>query len=527
MTEARAGATAACRRLARAVGASRGWRRAATAFGAGVLAAAALPPVYALPALLVSLPVLIWLIDGAPGLRRAFADGWWFGFGHFVASLYWIGLSLLVDAARFAWLLPFAVLCIPAAVAVYVGIASALARAAGPGWPRLVALAAAWTLAEWARGRLLTGFPWNATGIVWTVSDATMQLAAVGGVFLLSLVAVLAGASPAMLAHGAGRRAWLWPAGAIAAVAALWAGGQWRLAGAATGIVPGVTLRIVQPDIPQRTKWLPAQRDRHLATYLRLSATPAATPPTHLIWPESAVPFIVALDGARRRAMASVVPTGGLLLTGAIRTTPPGEKPFRVWNSLHAIDRSAGIVATYDKFHLVPFGEYIPFSGLLGLTKITAGRTDFSAGPGPTTLDLPGLPPVSPLICYEIIFPEAVTDPGRRPRWLLNVTNDAWFGTSSGPFQHFAMARLRAVEQGLPLVRAANTGISALVDPYGRTLSRLGLNRKGILDGNLPREIARRTPYSLYGDLPILIVSVAMYLMAFWISHRAPARSDP
>jgi apolipoprotein N-acyltransferase len=222
--------------------------------------------------------------------------------------------------------------------------------------------------------------------------------------------------------------------------------------------------------------------------------------------------------------MASVVPPGGLLLSGAIRTTPPGHRPFRVWNSVHAIDRTAEIVATYDKFHLVPFGEYIPFREWLGLNKITAGRTDFSAGAGPRTVGLPGLPPVGPLICYEIIFPGEITEPARRPRWLLNVTNDAWFGASSGPYQHFAMARLRAVEQGLPLVRAANTGISAIVDPYGRVNSRIGLNRRVALDGKLPLGLAGRTPYSLYGDVPILIVSVVLFVVAAGASRLAARR---
>jgi apolipoprotein N-acyltransferase len=272
MTVFQAGAAAACRRLATDVGGLRGWRRAAVAVAAGILAAAALPPLHALPALLLSLPVLVWLIDGAQTFRRAFADGWWYGFGHFVAGLYWIGFSLLVDAAQFAWLLPFATLCIPAALAVYVGLAAVLARFAAAGWTRLLALAAAWTVAEWARGQLLTGFPWNALGIVWTLSDATMQFAAVGGMFALSMIAVLVAASPAMLGHIGGRRAWLWPAGALIAVPLLWAGGELRLAGAVPGVVPEVTLRIVQPNIPQQDKWRPALRDTHLETYLRLSA---------------------------------------------------------------------------------------------------------------------------------------------------------------------------------------------------------------------------------------------------------------
>ncbi|MBT3534743.1 MAG: apolipoprotein N-acyltransferase [Rhodospirillaceae bacterium] len=509
-----------CFRLAKTVGDLTGWRRAGTSFAAGILAAAALPPVYAIPVLLVAFPCLIWLIDSSPSWRRAFWDGWWFGFGHFVAGLYWIGHSLLVDAAQFAWLLPFAVLCIPAVLAVYTGIVAVVARCISQGALRVIAFAALWVLVEWARGQLFTGFPWNAIGTVWAVSEPTMQFAAVGGIYALSLLTVFIAASPATLGRVAGRGKWALPVCALAATACLWTYGAVRLSADAPGSVPGVVLRIVQPNIPQRIKWQPDLRDRHLATYLKLSAQPSATRPTHIIWPETAVPFIVSSDIPRRRAMASIIPPDGLLLTGAVRRTPPGVRPFQVWNSFHGIDPAANIVATYDKFHLVPFGEYVPFRGLLDFAKLTAGRTDFTAGPGPRTLALPGLPPVSPLICYEVIFPDNVTAKDARPRWLLNVTNDGWFGTSSGPFQHFAMARFRAVEQGLPLVRAANTGISAVTDAYGRVLAQIGLNEQGVLTVGLPRPQERPTLFSLYGSKPALIFAVSLVVLTFFERRR-------
>lgn len=526
MTGAALGAARFCSRIADRVGGRAGWRRAAIAFGAGALAAASLPPVYALPVLLAAFPVLVWLIDSAPTFRRAFLDGWLFGFGFFVAGLYWIGFSLLVEAERFAWLLPFAVLCIPAVLALYTGCVASLARCAPAGAPRIVALAAAWVLVEWARGQLFTGFPWNALGTVWAVSDETLQFAALGGMYGLSLVTVLVAAAPALLARDRGRRSWLLPAGALLIVPALWIGGAARLSAAVQQTVPGVVLRIVQPNIPQRDKWHPALRERHLATYLQLSSAPGARPVTHLVWPETAVPFVVATDPALRRIMASAVPPGGLLLTGAIRTTLPGAHPFRAWNSFHAIDGAANIVATYDKFHLVPFGEYVPLRRWIDIAKITAGRTDFSAGPGPRTLSLPGLPPVSPLICYEVIFPGRVVAPGTRPGWLLNVTNDAWFGTSTGPYQHFAMARLRAVEQGLPLVRAANTGISGVIDAHGRTVARLGLNRQGVVDAVLPRGVEGGTVFSRLGSAPVLILAALLLLTAV-VAFRRAGREPP
>lgn len=506
-----------CFSLARTIGGLAGWRRAGVSLMAGILAAAALPPVHAVPVLLLAFPCLIWLIDSSPSRRRAFMDGWWFGFGHFVAGLYWIGFSLLVDAAQFAWLLPFAVLCIPAVLAVYTGFVAVLTRSISRGPLRIIAAAAAWVLVEWLRGQLFTGFPWNAIGTVWAFSDSMMQFASVGGVYALSLLTVFIAASPTMLGYQMGRGGWPFPIIALVLTAGLWSYGAARLPAGTPQFVPDVVLRVVQPNIPQRIKWQPALRDRHLATYLKLSSQRSESAPTHIIWPETAVPFFVASDALRRRAMASIIPKNGLLLTGAVRRSPRGMRPFQVWNSFYAIDPAGDIVATYDKFHLVPFGEYVPFRGLLDFAKITAGRTDFSAGSGPQTITLLGLPPVSPLICYEVIFPGMVTAPSARPHWLLNVTNDAWFGTSSGPFQHLAMARFRAVEQGVPLVRAANTGISAVTDSYGRVLARIDLNKQGALTIGLPRSRETPTPFSIFGSAPVLILSLGLFLFcAVW-----------
>lgn len=489
-----------------------GWRRAGLAALAGGLAAAALPPLYILPVLLFSFPVFIWLIDASRSWKQAFFDGWWFGFGHFIAGLYWIGFSLLVDAEQFAWLYPFAVVCIPAALAFYTGLVAVLVRIAPSMATSVLALASAWTLIEWMRGVLFTGFPWNAIGIVWTAMDATMQFAALAGVYGLSFVTVLIAASPAMLAGDYGDRRLFLPIGALIILGLLWGGGAFRLMNAQTDFTPGITLRIVQPNIAQAIKWHPDYRDQHLATYLRLSSSPSEQSITHTIWPETAVPFIVSANEQGRRAMAAAVKGSGLLLTGAIRSTPRGQRPYQVWNSFHAINASAEIVATYDKFHLVPFGEYVPLRQWLNVAKLTAGRTDFSAGTGPKTLSLSGLPPFSPLICYEIIFPDNVIEAGSSPQWLLNVTNDAWFGTSSGPYQHFAMARLRSVEQGVPLIRAANTGISGTTDAYGRVTARLGLNEQGYIDTGLPQSIKGRTLFSRFGSAPVLLFASLLFL---------------
>ena len=287
------------------------------------------------------------------------------------------------------------------------------------------------------------------------------------------------------------------------------------LAGAGDAVVPDVRLRLVQPNIDQRLKWRPELRRRHVLRQVGMSIAAADTTrgveaPTHVIWAETAVPLALGGDPAALGIIGSATPRGGLVITGALRRTPAGEKPFRVWNSLHAVDDRGRVVGTYDKFHLVPFGEYVPFRGLLSFAKVTAGQVDFSRGSGVRTLRLPGLPPVSPLICYEVIFPGRVADRRDRPGWLLNITNDAWYGRSSGPYQHFAAARMRAVEEGLPLVRVAGTGISGVVDAYGRTVARLGLGRAGVIDSALPAPISAATPYGRLGDRIVLVILIAV-----------------
>ncbi len=496
-----------------------GWRRAAMAAVLGLSAAAALPPIYILPLLVPAFTGLVWLIDGSRSPRSAFAAGWWFGLGYFVLALYWIAEALLVDPAKFGWMIPFAVLGLSGGLALFPALAATAAYLSNrPGVGRVLILAAAWTGAEWLRGAIFTGFPWDLIGYVWTVSDAMLQLAAVTGIYGLSLVTVAAAAMPAVLAAARPpHRARLAVAAVAALLAAIWVAGSLRLEAAETGDVSGIRLRIVQPDIPQTDKWSAVKQKEKFERLLGLSARPAKDPVTVIIWPETAVPFALNLNSAQRNRIAAIAPAGGVVITGGLRVAEQVRGPPKIWNSVFAIDSVNGVVATYDKFHLVPFGEYMPLREYLPLDAITAGPLDLSAGSGPRNVDLPGLPPFSPLVCYEAIFPGQVVASRQRPEWLLNLTNDAWFGKSAGPYQHFAMARTRAVEEGLPLVRAANTGISAVIDPYGRVLARLGLERAGVLDAPLPKSLREPTPYALYGDwilLSALIATIGLAIIA-------------
>jgi len=494
-----------------------GWRRYAVAFSTGVLAMLSLPPVYVLPVLYVAFPVLVWMLAGVSSRRAAFALGWWFGFGWFVVSLYWIGNALLIFGDRHAWMIPFAVLGLPAFLAIYTGLAGLVATLGRNHLERALWLSAGWVAAEWLRGHAFTGFPWNLVGYSWMGSDALMQAASVVGVYGLSLGAVVSASLPAVLAMPGRRLRYGAVAAAVLIPALSLAGGMWRLAGAPApgdAVEPGIGIRIVQAGIPQREKWRRDLRGRNLATNLRLSVEKRPDWVTHIVWPENAATFFIEEEPGYRQAMARVTPPGGLLITGAPRRSGP---PLEIWNSVFAVDSRGDVVGRYDKSHLVPFGEYVPLREYLPISKVTQGAVDYSAGDGPKTLHLPGIPPVSPLVCYEAIFPGGVVDETDRPAWMLNLTNDAWYGISAGPHQHLAISRLRAVEEGMPIVRAANTGISAVADSFGRELGRIGLDRQGVLDFRLPKSLPVATLYARYGDWLAggVIALLAAGLLAF------------
>lgn len=491
----------------------RGWRAWGVAFLAGATATLALPPAHFLPALYLTFPVLVWLLGDARRPRSAFALGWWFAFGYFAASLYWIGFAMLVHAARHAWLLPFASLGLPAFLAIFGGLAALATIGASSHLERGLRLALAWCVAEWLRGHILTGLPWNLVGHSWAGSDALAQSAAAVGIYGMSLLATVSACLPAVLADPGRRRSVFALLVGAGLVAVPWAGGAWRLAAAprpGTDMQPGVGLRIVQAGIPQREKWRRDLRVRNLKRYLDYTVRDRPDWITDVIWPENAATFFIEERPDLRKLIARALPPDGALLTGAPRRE---SAPLRIWNSMFVIDSTGSVIARYDKAHLVPFGEYVPMRKWLPVDKIAAGAVDYSPGPGPRTLHVPGLPPLSPLICYEAIFPGAVVDPRDRPQWLLNLTNDAWYGHTAGPHQHLVMARMRAIEEGLPLVRAANTGISAVVDSYGRILTRMELTDQGALDSRLPRPARQATLFSRYGDGPFFLAAVVFAIV--------------
>lgn len=531
-----------------------GWKRGLAALLAGGFAALALPPFFLLPALVISLPILALLLDGADAdppvdrkSRRVFGrpgffwTGWWFGFGWFLVGLSWITEALLVDADAHAWLIPFALLFIPGGLAFFHAIACGVA---GFFWPtgawRLVVLASSLAGFEWLRGVLLTGFPWNGLNLALAGHDWLIQGFAVTGAPLATLLLALVALAPATL----------WPHGiqangsklfilACAAIACGWVMfGAARVLVADAPVVEEDVFRVVQPNIAQVDKWDPSLAGQHLGTLLQLTSEPenaddlAMLGATHVVWPESAFPFLIAERPDALRQIAQALPIGTTLISGAVRSHVQfGERVFG--NSVFAFNDRGEIIDAYDKVRLVPFGEMLPFSRTLdrlGIRALVGAPAGFVPGPDPTPIRSASGFSSLPLICYEVVFASFVRKGilAHRPRYLLNVTNDAWFGASAGPHQHFHQARLRSVETGVPMVRSANTGISAIIDGKGRVVASIPLAEQGVLAAPLPGKLDP-TPYLKFGDLPFtaiiaLVALVSLYLRLTNRHERASAR---
>jgi apolipoprotein N-acyltransferase len=519
-----------------------GWKRGTIALAAGALSSLAMAPFNAWPVLFLTFPVAVWLIDGAAagrlrGVPAAAMTGFWFGLGYFVPGLYWIGYAFLVDASTFGWLMPFAVLGLPAYLALFTTLGFAFARLL---WThdasRVLALAIGLTVAEWFRGHVLTGFPWNAFGYALTEPLALAQTASLIGIWGLTFLTIAIFASPAVLIDGGsrGRSPWIAPVAALALLLAMGVFGAVRLSLNPTRIVADVKLRIMQPNLQQDAKFNYAAKAQVMQKYLTLSdrasgpGSSGVRDASILIWPESAFPFFLTREADAMAEIADLLSKGGtVLITGSVRApdVPPETRITRAYNSIYVIDHDGSVLSFYDKLHLVPFGEYLPFQNwmeYLGFEQLTKIQGGFIPGTVRHSLQIPNAPRALPLICYEAIFPSAVATQEDRPGWIVNLTNDGWFGISTGPHQHLQQARVRAIEQGLPLVRAANTGISAVIDPLGRIVAELGLGIEGVLDSKLPAAIPP-TVYARTGNIPAAILLAAAFL--FVVRRRLAKRT--
>jgi len=486
----------------------------------GGLAALAHPPFGVLPGLL-GFALALHALDAAPAhrpWRSAFARGWAAGFAYFLVGLWWVAEAFFVDAETYGWMAPFAVVLLPAGLALFWGAAALAYRRLAPESPRRVLVfAALFALAEWLRGHVLTGFPWDLPGEAWKAGSAPSQAAAFLGAYGLSVVTLAIAAAPAaLLGPGSRLGKGLAVGAAVLTLAGLWAQGAARLASARPETT-NLMVRVVQPDIPQSLKWSPEAFRAIVERHAALTAAPAARRPDVVVWSEAAIPtpieYVLAPETwTRDRVLGSLKP-GQTLLAGVVRQEGP-----LYYNSLLALRRTeAGFtpLALYDKHRLVPFGEFLPLSELLGrvgFKKLVAVESEFAAGGAPAPIAPEGLPPLQPLICYESLFPGFAAGSGVRPAWIVNVSNDAWFGRTSGPLQHLNIASYRAIEEGLPMVRATPTGVSAFIDPWGRTLAALPRAADGsegaVLDHALPAP-APPTFYSRWRDLPFWALTLA------------------
>ena len=466
----------------------------------GVFAALGQAPLDLWPATILGLALFLSLHALAASPLRAALDAWAFGLGYFGFALRWIVEPFLVDIARYGWMAPFALVLMAGGGALFWAAAAWVARRVAPGGVLIFGLALVWV--ELARALIFTGFPWALIGHVW-VETPLAQLASFGGPHLLTLVAVLAAWALTRFHR---------PAGLAVIVVLSALAFALRPGPAPTPAADAPVVRLVQPNAPQHLKWDPAYRQVFMDRMIAL--TGQGDVPDLVVWPETAVPALLNYQQTDMQPLDEAA-RGAPLVFGIQRR----DDATRYYNSLVVMAPGGRITAVYDKRHLVPFGEYIPGVDLLeklGFDRL-AGMvgTGFTAGDHPGPVRIPGIGTAAPLICYEGIFAEEVSDGPDRPRLLLLITNDAWFGEAAGPYQHLAQARLRAIEQGLPMVRVANTGVTAMIDAHGRLIQRLPLGVSGAIDVALPAALPP-TLYARWGELPfgsiLILLTIALYL---------------
>jgi apolipoprotein N-acyltransferase len=518
------------------------WPARALALAAGLAAGLAFPPFGLLPGLL-GYAVLLAVIDndGPRPLRSAFFRGWLFGLGYFAVAVHWITEPFFVNAAEQGWMAPFALVFMAGGLALFWGVGALAFRALKVrGWAAPVVFTGVFSATEWLRGHVLTGFPWDLPGESWRAGSAPSQAAAVVGAYGLSWITLLVSSAPAILVQPAGRKTRAAVLAVAAAVlASLYAFGIGRLQNAAPPAPGAPVMRLVQADIDQKVKWKPENLESIVDTYARLSTQPAARRPDVIIWPEGALPAVidelVAPGSPYAARLRDALQPGQTLLMGANRAAPDARGQLHFFNSLVGFrreDTGLRVTAVYDKHRLVPFGEFMPLGELarrIGFRSMVHMEDDFTAGADPKPVSPWGVPPAQVLICYEALFPgftrQAAVRAGLRPQWILNVSNDAWFGVTSGPLQHLNIASYRAIEEGLPMIRVTPTGVTAVIDPYGRSSARqrLGLAAIGIVDAPLPPTL-QPTPFYRAGDLYFdsLVILSGLIGAAYRVRRASP-----
>ncbi|MBY0281962.1 MAG: apolipoprotein N-acyltransferase [Alphaproteobacteria bacterium] len=458
---------------------------------------------------LVLIPIfsgLLFLLQRTPSTKQAFFLGWVFGFSYFASGVFWVSVSF--SKVGLTYLMPLVII----AFSLLLGLFPALACALTALWQRnplqqVFLFSAIWSLTEWLRGHILSGFPWNLVGYAWDLP--MLQVCAWVGIYGLSFLTIF-------LATMWVSKSYKLIYASLLVALIFWTLGSYRAEQGHLLGNTGVNMRLVQPSIQQEKKWLPEHLIRNVNLHIALSGLEAEKPLKAIIWPEAAIPHFFENNPVLFEAVRNAIPEGVLLITGAPRQekNPLEILPKHIWNSLFVLNPKGEILGTYDKSHLVPFGEYVPLRMILPVEKLTPGTIDYSKGNGIKTLNIADIPPFSPLICYEAIFPGNVIDPTSKPEWLLNLTNDAWYGHTSGPYQHLSIVKVRAIEEGLPLIRVANNGISAVIDAHGKVLYQLDLDAIGFIDFALPKGLSYNTIFSSLREIPFSFMIIIALLVS-------------
>jgi apolipoprotein N-acyltransferase len=493
---------------------------------AGALCSLAFAPFHFFVAAVFSLSIFYFLLEKKITRKEVFLLGFCYGFSYFLSGVYWIANSLLVDE-QFFWLIPFALTLIPAALAVYFGLFSLAYKFLvekfnfNKIYQKALIFACCWLVFEVLRSVLFTGFPWNLLGYIWLFDIAAAQLADLFGIYGLSFFAVLICLFPILFLQKNGTKISADDKIFAAILVMFFVGniayGYLKIDEKKIITDPKAKLRLVQGNIEQEMKWNAQEKYQNLMKHIALSNAKSLEDVAAVIWSETSIPYAIDGDSELLDKLALATPPQGVLISGALKVAYSDiykNEVSKVWNSVFVLNKN-GVIDSYDKHHLVPFGEYIPWQKYLPFVeKITEGSLGFSEGEGPKTLLVPSSLSsfsFSPLICYEVIFSNETLNKKLRPDLLVNVTNDAWFGKSTGPYQHLDIAKMRSIEYGLPMARVANTGITAFIDPFGRIVDKINLNQSGIIEVNLIKSLAP-TIYEKYGASPLFLMIIAVIL---------------
>jgi apolipoprotein N-acyltransferase len=499
---------------------------------AGALLNLAFAPFDFFLASIFSLSVFYFLLEKTENKKEVFWLGFAFGFGHFLCGIYWIAISLLVDAGSFAWLIPFALTLIPAALALYISLFALLYKFILRRFSleftsqKIIIFSCCWLFFEILRSVLFSGFPWNLIGYIWLFSPYFAQSSSVFGIYGMSFLAVLISLFPALFLKREKLCDKIFAVILVIIFVANFGYGYFKITNHKIEN-SDVKLRLVQANIKQEMKWDDEQKYLNLLKHIDLTNQSSLENIDAVFWSETSVPYPIGDSLELMQELQKAVPPRGVLVTGGLRL---GYSDFskrevsQVWNSIFSIEKN-GNLQFYDKNHLVPFGEYVPLQKYLPfIGKITDGAMGFSEGEGNKTLQAPAFS-FSPLVCYEIIFSDKILDKKNRPELLVNLTNDAWFGNSSGPYQHLNMAKMRAIEYGISLARVANSGVTVFVDPFGRVVNRINLNQEGIFDVNLIKNLAPTT-YEKYCYWPSALLVMAMLIFLVKIKYLSHVRKN-